>query len=211
MSLDIAIYSDVICPWCYLGKHRLEEGLRLAGVREVRVSWMPYELNPGMPPGGMARSAYLDAKFGPGKIAEIEATLDEAAARDGLAFNWAGIQTIPNTRKAHMLMAIAATQGRATVAKGALMHAYFREGRNIGDEEELFAVAMSVGLDREAVELAFGDGDLDREIGDIEDRARAIGVSGVPCYIVNRTYAVSGAQPPAFWEANLPQMLAEAG
>ena len=147
-SVTIAIYSDVICPWCYLGKKRLEEGLRLAGVAEAQIAWLPFELNPSMPAAGMDRNSYLDAKFGPGKRQEIEGRLSAAAREDGLAFNWPGVRRTPNTRKAHILIALAAGQGKGHMAAGALMKAYFEQGRDIGQIEVLTDIAVGLGLVR---------------------------------------------------------------
>lgn len=207
--VTIAIYSDVICPWCYLGKRRLEEGLRLAGIDEAQVAWLPFELNPTMPPGGMDRATYLDTKFGPGKRAEIEERLSQAAREDGLAFNWHSVKRTPNTRKAHILIALAAGQGAGHLAAGALMKAYFEQGRDIGQNEVLVDIAIALGLSSAELLAAVGDAALNREIERLEAQAQEMGVQGVPFFIVNNRYGVSGAQPAAMWAEALPQMIGE--
>ncbi|MCX7324302.1 MAG: DsbA family oxidoreductase [Hyphomicrobiales bacterium] len=207
--ITVAIYSDVICPWCYLGKKRLEEGLKLAGVGDAEIAWLPYELNPDMPEDGVERTAYLDGKFGPGKRAEIEARLTDAARQDNLAFNWPGIKRTPNTRKAHILVALAGGQGQGDAAKGALMKAYFEQGRDIGQDEVLVDIAMAHGLSAAELLAAFKDLALNAEIVRLEAQAQEIGVQGVPFFIVNNRFGVSGAQPAAMWAEALPKMLAE--
>ncbi len=207
--VNIAVYSDIVCPWCYLGKKRLEAGLALAGVQEARVAWLPYELNPTMPADGMDRSAYLDAKFGPGKRAEIEERLTQAAREDGLAFNWQGVKRTPNTRKAHILIALATGLGHGNAAKGSLMNAYFEQGRDIGEIEVLTDIAASLGVDGAELLAAFANPALNGEIDRLEAQAGEIGVQGVPFFIVNNRFGVSGAQPAAMWAEALPQMIVE--
>jgi predicted DsbA family dithiol-disulfide isomerase len=208
-SVTIAIYSDVICPWCYLGKKRLEEGLRLAGIEEAQIAWLPFELNPTMPAAGMDRNLYLDAKFGPGKRQEIEERLSAAAREDGLAFNWPSVKRTPNTRKAHILIALAAGQGKGHMAAGALMKAYFEQGRDIGQIEVLTDIAVGLGLSGAELQAAARDEALNREIERLEQQSQEIGVQGVPFFIVNNRFGVSGAQPAAMWAESLPQMLQE--
>lgn len=208
-AINIAIYSDIICPWCYLGKRRLEEGLRQAGIDETEIAWLPYELNPAMPPEGMDRTAYLDAKFGPGKRAEIEERLSAAAREDGIAFNWHQVKRTPNTRKAHILTALAAGQGTGHLATGALMKAYFEQGRDIGENEVLIDIGIGLGLSPAEMQAAFRDPALNGEIERLEAQAAGMGVEGVPFFIVNNRYGVSGAQPAAMWAEALPKMLAE--
>lgn len=207
--VSFAIHSDLICPWCYLGKRRLEEGLRLAGIADARIAWLPYELNPSMPEEGMDRAAYLDGKFGPGKRADIEQRLSDAAREDGLAFNWHAVRRTPNTRKAHILIALAAGHGAADVAKGALMAAYFEQGRDIGAFEVLAGIGAGVGLSAAELKAAFADPALNGEISHLELQAASMGVQGVPFFIVNNRYGVSGAQPAAMWAEVLPRMMAE--
>ncbi|MGL4438418.1 MAG: DsbA family oxidoreductase [Bosea sp. (in: a-proteobacteria)] len=208
-AFNIAIYSDIICPWCYLGKRRLEDGLRQAGIDETDIAWLPYELNPAMPTEGMDRTAYLEAKFGAGKRIEIEERLSAAAREDGIAFNWHQVKRTPNTRKAHILTALAAGQGMGHLATGALMKAYFEQGRDIGENEVLIDIGIGLGLSAAEMQAAFRDASLNEEIERLEAQAAGMGVQGVPFFIVNNRYGVSGAQPAAMWAEALPKMLTE--
>jgi predicted DsbA family dithiol-disulfide isomerase len=196
--LSIIIYSDVICPWCYIGKRRLEQGLAAAG-RSAEINWLPYELNPDMAEEGVERTAYLDAKFGPGKRASIEARLTEAAKEDGLTFNWDKVMRAPNTRKAHILIALGAGIGQANHLKGEIMEAYFTKGRDIGDSAVLIEIGTAAGLKREEILAAFIDPGIKHEIERLEGQAHQLGVEGVPFFIVNQTHVLSGAQPAAVW------------
>lgn len=209
MSLMIAVYSDVVCPWCHLGKKRLEAGLKLAGIDDATIMFLPYELNPDMPAEGMDRVAYLDGKFGPGQRIAIEAKLSEAAQEDGVSFDWAAIKRTPNTRKAHVLIALANGANIGVQIKGDLMTAFFEGGKDIGDEEVLIAIGEPYGLTRAQMEAAFRDSQLNAEIADLEQQAHRIGVQGVPFFIVNNRFGISGAQPAAMWAEALPQILAE--
>ena len=201
-SLTILVYSDVVCPWCYIGKQRLEEGLALAG-QKAEVIFLPYELNPSMPAEGMDRASYLDGKFGPGKRAAIEQRLDEAAEGSGLSFNWDKVTRAVNTRKAHILIGLATGQGVGYAVKGEIMQAYFTHGRDIGADEVLIELGMKHGLRREDIQAAFVDPAMRREIERLEDQAQQLGVQGVPFFIINNTYALSGAQPPEVWRDTL--------
>ncbi len=149
MPLTIAVYSDVVCPWCHLGKKRLEEGLRRAGLQdEAQIVFLPYELNPDMPEEGIDRDAYLTAKFGREKLGEMFGRLDAAGEADGVRFDWAAMKRMPNTRKAHVLIALANGLDVGPKVKGELMAAFFEQGRDIGDEEVLIGIGAAAGLSR---------------------------------------------------------------
>jgi predicted DsbA family dithiol-disulfide isomerase len=209
-KLPIAIVSDLACPWCFIGKARLEAALAKQGLAErVALTWLPYELNPDMPEEGMDRTAYLDAKFGPGKRREIELRLSEAALESGVTFNWAGVTKSVNTRKAHMLVAAAATVQRASEMKAALFKAYWQDGRDIGDLETLVAIAVEQGFDEQAARDELGNDELRETVIGLEDHARKVGVDGVPFFIVDGKLAVSGAQPPEVWSQVFAQVMGE--
>lgn len=211
MPLTIAVYSDVVCPWCHLGKIRLEEGLKRAGMEDAEIVFLPFELNPDMPEEGMDRVAYLEAKFGPGRTEEIHARLDEAAAADGVRFNWQAVRRMPNTRKAHVLVALANGLGPGVGAdvKGALMKGFFEEGRDVGDEAVLLGIGEAHGLTRMEMQAAFRDAALASEIGKLEDHARRVGVQGVPFFIIENRFGLSGAQSASVWAEALPQIVEE--
>ncbi len=210
-KLPIAIVSDIVCPWCFIGKARLETALAQHGlIDRVAITWLPYELNPDMPPEGMDRTAYLDAKFGPGKRKEIEIRLSEAALESGVTFNWAKVTKSVNTRMAHMLVAAASTVQRGSDMKAALFKAYFQEGRDIGDLETLVTIAVEQGFDEQAAREELANNELRETVIGLEDHARNVGVTGVPFFIIDGKLAVSGAQTPEVWAQVFAQVLRDA-
>jgi predicted DsbA family dithiol-disulfide isomerase len=199
-KLPIAIVSDIACPWCFIGKARLETALARQGLTDrVQITWLPYELNPDMPEEGMDRTQYLDAKFGPGKRREIELRLSEAALESGVTFNWAKVTKSVNTRMAHMLVAAAATVQRGSEMKAALLKAYWQDGRDVGDLETLVQIAVEQGFEAQAARDELANGELRETVIGLEDHARKVGVTGVPFFIVDGRLAVSGAQTPDVW------------
>lgn len=207
-KMPIAIVSDVVCPWCFIGKARLETALANHGLTDrVAITWLPYELNPDMPPEGMDRTAYLNAKFGPGKRKEIETRLSEAALESGVTFNWAKVTKSVNTRMAHMLIAAASTVQRGSEMKAALFKAYFQDGRDIGDLDTLVAIAGELGFDQNAARDELNSDELRESIIGLEAHAQRVGVTGVPFFIVNGKLAVSGAQPPEVWTQVFEQVM----
>ncbi len=194
----IDIVSDVVCPWCYIGKRRLERALAARkDAPPPRLVWRAFQLNPDMPREGMDRSRYLAAKFG--SIAQARRVYDEIAAAgeaEGIAFDFARIARTPNTLDAHRLIRFAAAQDRQDSVVEALFRAYFLEGVDVGAREALIAIAEAAGLDGEAA-AAYLAGDEGLDAVRREDLgARRLGVTGVPCFIVDGRYAISGAQAP---------------
>lgn len=216
-KITVDIVSDTVCPWCYVGKRRFEEALaRRPPDLDVFVGWRPFQLNPDMPPGGMDRKAYLAAKFGGDERAEhIYSAIREAGASTGLDFDFSRMARQPNTLDSHRLIDRA---GRAAEDSGGrpglqdavverLFRACFMEGRDIGDRETLADLAADAGMDA-AETRAYLDSDEDVERIRQEDlMARQMGIQGVPCFIVNRQYAVSGAQEPAVFLKAFEQVL----
>lgn len=207
-KMPIAIVSDVVCPWCFIGKARLETALANHGLTDrVAITWLPYELNPDMPAEGMDRTAYLNAKFGPGKRKEIETRLSEAALESGVTFNWAKVTKSVNTRMAHMLIAAASTVQRGSEMKAALFKAYFQDGRDIGDLDTLVAIAGELGFDQNAARDELNSDELRESIIGLEAHAQRVGVTGVPFFIIDGKLAVSGAQPPEVWTQVFQQVM----
>ena len=197
--MNIEIFSDVICPWCYIGKRRLERALAQRSDLDVRIGWRAFQLNPWMPEEGMEREAYLQAKFGSRDASNIYENIRRVGAAEGIAFRFDLIQRTPNTLNAHRLIRLAGRHGAQDAVVEALFQAYFVDGRNIADIGVLAEIAAEAGLDGEAARRDL-DGDLDREAVRSEDaRARQMGIQGVPCFIVDRSYAVSGAQEPEYF------------
>ncbi len=210
-KLPIAIVSDLACPWCFIGKARLERALENHGLTErVAITWLPYELNPDMPGEGMDRTAYLDAKFGAGKRKEIEIRLSEAALESGVTFNWARVTKSVNTRMAHMLVAAASTVQRGTEMKAALFKAYWQDGRDIGDLDTLVGIAGEQGFDEQAARDELTNEELRETVIGLEAHAQQVGVTGVPFFIVDGKLAVSGAQTGDVWAQVFKQVLSDA-
>ncbi len=208
-KMPLAIVSDIACPWCFIGKARLEAALERFGLGErFAITWLPYELNPEMPEEGMDRTQYLDGKFGPGKRKEIEVRLSEAALESGVTFNWAKVTRSVNTRMAHMLVAAASTVQRGGDMTAALFKAYWQDGRDIGDIETLVQIAVEQGFDEQAARDELANDELRETVIGLEDHARKVGVTGVPFFIVDGKLAVSGAQPPEIWGQVFQQVFA---
>ncbi|WEX79034.1 DsbA family protein [Sinorhizobium numidicum] len=197
-TVNIDIVSDVVCPWCYLGKNRLDQAVAsVAGDIQVIIQWRPYQLNPDLPPQGVDHKEHLAAKLG-GQAAVDRAhrTLEGLGQEDGIAFNFDAVKISPNTLDAHRLIRWAATSGEAvqTEVVGLLFKANFEEGRNVGDHAVLLDIAERAGLDRPVIAaLLASEADKDAVQQEIE-MAQEMGVSGVPCFIIEQQYAVMGAQ-----------------
>lgn len=195
--LHIDIFSDPICPWCFIGKRRLRRALDARpGVRPT-IRWRAFQLNPTMPAGGMERRAYLAAKFGNAAEAErLYGTIGRVGAAEGIEFRFDRIAVTPNTVDAHRLVRYAERHEASDALLDALFRAYFADGRDIGDAAVLADLAAESGLDRAAVAAYLAtEEDADAVRGE-DMRARQLGIEGVPCFIVDRRYALSGAQEP---------------
>ena len=193
----IDVVSDVVCPWCYLGKARLEQAVaEVSGEILVTVNWRPYQLNPDLPPEGTDHKAHLAAKLGGAQaVAQAHERLTQLGLQDGIAFDFDAVKISPNTLDAHRLLRWAANEGRQNEVADALFRAYFEEGRNVGDRAVLQDIAARNGLDAAVIDvLLTSDADKD-SIGEEIAMARDMGVSGVPCFIIDNKYAVMGAQP----------------
>ena len=196
-SLTIDVVSDVVCPWCFIGKRRLEAALDLIGAsgEGVQVRWHPFELNPGLPAEGIERSAYLAAKFGGnGRATEIYDRVRAAGRSAGIAFAFERIVRQPNTRDAHRLVYWAQRQEDASALVERLFASYFLEGRNPGDRRVLTEIAAEAGLDPAAARAMLEANEVADAVEAAELRAREIGIGGVPFFIFNGRVAVSGAQ-----------------
>jgi predicted DsbA family dithiol-disulfide isomerase len=198
--VTIDIVSDIVCPWCYLGKARLE--LAIAEVQDeigVDVNWRPYRLNPDIPPEGVDYKAYLEEKLGGGEaVARAHDMLTGLGEEVGINYDFKAIKIGPNTLDAHRLLHWASMEGREMQDRvaTALFKANFEEGRNVGDHGVLVEIAEAAGMDRKVVEsLLASEADKDTVLGEIE-AAQKMGVNGVPFFIIDGQYAVSGAQTP---------------
>ena len=191
-TLLIEIASDVICPWCYIGKRRLEKALELlAGEVEARIEWLPFQLNPDMPEQGIARADYRRAKFGSvEKGRALDARVAQEGAGEGIEFAFDRMQRTPNTIAAHQLVDLAQKQGKGDAAVDALFRAYFEQASDIGDAKVLEGIARRLGVSGWPAEKNV------EVVKEKEDRVRDLGVSGVPTFIFDRKSGISGAYPP---------------
>ena len=195
--MRIDIYSDTICPWCFIGKRRLERALADRPQDGLRISWKAFQLNPQMPREGIDRQRYLELKFGgPAGARQVYDQVRQVGVQEGIDFDFEAIRHTPNTLESHRLIRHAATAGLQDEVVQALFDTYFLVGRDIGDGEVLAAAAATAGLDPDAVRTYLASDD-DRDSVAAEDaHARYIGIQGVPTYILNGKYVLSGAQPP---------------
>lgn len=198
--MRIDVVSDVICPWCYIGKRRLATALQQRPEAQAEILWHPFQLNPDMPPQGMARERYIAAKFGGGQHAgRIYQNVTDVGATVGIPFHFERIQVTPNTRDAHRLIRHATEMGDAALVVEALFNAYFIEGRDIGDHAILAEIAEAAGLDGEATARYLASPEGTEEVLAEDMSARRIGINAVPCFIFERKYVVSGAQEAEFF------------
>ncbi|MBC9072697.1 DsbA family oxidoreductase [Thauera sp. CAU 1555] len=221
MTLDIDLVSDFVCPWCFLGKVRLDQALaELRTERpglDVRVNWLPFFLNPDTPPAGEPYRAFLEAKFGGPRGADaVQQQMAEAAADDGLVFAFERIAVRPNTLKAHRLcyraQRLGNTPARIKALTDALFAAHFQQGLDIGNSEVLADLAVAAGGERRDEVLEYLNSNEDAAA--VKRMAAGIqqqGVSGVPFFILNRKLGVSGAQSAAVLGAAILQSLGEGG
>ena len=204
MILTIDVFSDVICPWCYIGKRRLQKALAaLDRQHEVRVHWLPFQLNPTMPKEGISRREYRTKKFGSWERSlQLDAKMVAVGKTEGIHFGFARTERTPNTLDAHRLIWLAEKHGVQDAVVEALFRAYFIEGRDISNRQTLLDVTAKAGLDRHQAEGVLNSDEGMQAIREAHDQSRLIGVEGVPFFVINGKLTLSGAQPPeAFLEA----------
>ena len=204
-ALTVEVYSDAICPWCYVGKRRLERALQHVGdTVKTYVAWRPFQLNPTMPKDGMDRTAYLEAKFGSlDTFNEMEQRLLEAGQTEQIAFAFQKINRTPNTFLAHRLIWYAGQQDCQNAIVHQLFKVYFEEGLDIGSTAVLVELGDRVGL-QAAPFLASNDGVA--EVKAEESVGHKLGIRGVPYFIVNGTSTISGAQPVETFVSAIDQL-----
>ncbi|MGD9918398.1 MAG: DsbA family oxidoreductase [Paenirhodobacter sp.] len=208
--IPLDIFADPVCPWCYIGKARLDRALEARPGHPFVIAWHPFELNPTLPAGGMARDAYLTAKFGV-EAAKYHIPVLEAAKDAGVTMDLAAITRMPNTRDAHRLLHWAGIEGRQTPVMSALMRAYWREGRDIGDPAVLTEIAVQMGMEGEMVaRLLATDADLDT-IAAREAHARERGIDAVPAFVIGNSHLVTGAQPTSLWLQVIDELSGQQG
>ncbi len=199
MTLHIDIASDIVCPWCYIGKRHLEQALEMyadeyPNAPAPTLTWMPFQLNPDLPCDGMSREEYVQRKFGR-PASEVYARVRTAGEAVDIPFAFDSIVRQPNTIKAHALVDLAAQFDLQPQVKEALMHAYFCDGADLTDDAELGSIATRCGVPVEAVIERLQDKAALARIAEQDAKLRELGITGVPFFIINQKIAVSGAQP----------------
>jgi predicted DsbA family dithiol-disulfide isomerase len=195
MHVDIII--DTVCPWCYVGIRRFNRALSLRRFTHIDIEWRPFQLNPNLPASGIDRETYVTRKFGGlDRARRVHSSVMDAGAAEGIDFRFDLIRRTPNTVDSHRLIAAAARRGVQDKAVGSLFNAYFTQGRDIGDIDVLLDIAGQIDLDPGETRAMLSRDDGRREVLALDDMVRGLGVNGVPCYIIERRYAISGAQSP---------------
>ena len=195
--LKIEIFSDVICPWCFIGKRRLDSVLKNGGVGEIELEWKPYQLYPHLPAAGIARRAFLRARYGESQDdGRTPERIRIEAEEVGIRFDYASIDRVPNTLSAHRLLAMAGETGHQHALAETLFRAYFCDGSDIGAITTLAECAATVGMNSSTVkDFLDSDEGVDATLRDIA-RAADVGVVGVPCYRLGDAFLLPGAQMP---------------
>ncbi|CAN5768979.1 DsbA family oxidoreductase [soil metagenome] len=195
-TITIDLYADIACPWCYLGEARLQRALAARPDLKVTETWRPFQLQPQLPPAGLPWRGFAEKKFGGWERARgMFGQLISLGHAEGLAFDFEDIAKANNTADAHRLILLAENEGQGLAAADALFKAYFENGEDLNSEAALLAVAERVGLEPTKVQR-YRESDVGRaEVAASQQRAAQLGISGVPFYVFNDAYGVSGAQP----------------
>ncbi|PZA09421.1 disulfide bond formation protein DsbA [Rhodopseudomonas palustris] len=208
--LTIDVVSDVVCPWCYIGKKRIEQAIALAPEVPVELIYRPFFLNPWVPREGISRDEYLTKKFGsPERYKEIAGRIAETAAQEGLEYHPERVQRQPNTIDCHRLIHWASAIGQGPAMKQRLMELYFRDGGDLTDPEVLVQAAAECGLDADDIRARLATDQDIEEVSAQAQEATEKGISGVPTYVFMHQYAVSGAQEPALIARAIRKLSAE--
>jgi len=197
-SIKIAVVSDIVCPWCYIGKRRLEQAIKTVGSEyEFEIAYYPFELNPEMPTEGKNNKEYLVNKFGSlADYQRLTGHVTKIAKAEGIIFDYDKQTVSPNTRNAHRLIMLAKDEGKQLELVEALFRAYFTEGIDLSKNESLIQLAANAGMDRQKVELFLDSSTGAAEVAFAEQELQGLGIRGVPFYIINDKYGISGAQSP---------------
>ena len=193
--IELDIFSDTVCPWCYIGKKRLEKAINDYKNIEFKQIWRPFQLNPGMPPDGMDRQEYLISKFGSADAAKtIYDNIYDEGLVEGINFNFDSIQTTPNSFNSHRLLALAYKQGIQENVLDSLFESYFLNGEDIGDPNILLDIAIKHQIDAEDFKTYLSDQENIEPLANEEIEARKMGINSVPTFIVNKQIVINGAQ-----------------
>lgn len=207
--IRLDIFSDPICPWCYIGKANLDRALEAHANHPFEIEWHPFQLNPEMPAEGADRRSYLEVRFG-GKqnAAGIYARVEQAAEAAGVSINFETMNRVPNTLDAHRLIHWAGLEGRQTVMVSALFRAYFRDGKDIGDKATLATLAGDAGMDKAVAARLLATSEDRADLAARDAHARQRGVNSVPTFVIANQYVLTGAQPVDLWGRVIDELVA---
>jgi predicted DsbA family dithiol-disulfide isomerase len=208
--MKIDVYADVVCPWCYVGEKRLEKALRSRPDLEVERRWRPFQLRPEMPAGGVPWRPFALEKFGGEEnMRRAFAHVAAAGEPEGVRFDFDRVASAPNTVNAHRLILHAARRGREWPMADALFRGYFAQGRDLNDPEALAAMAADAGLDPDEARAYLAGDSGAQDVWESQQVAVGLGIGGVPFYVIDDRYAVSGGQPAEVWLRTLEAIEAE--
>ena len=194
-AIVIDIYSDTICPWCYIGLAKLKAAINESAIKNIKLIWRPFQLNPNMPLLGMERQKYLEEKFGGKKNADLNySIIYEKGLENNIHFQFEKIKITPNSLASHKLLALAYKFNKQTEVVETLFYNYFIEGIDIGNLDTLIRIAKLYKInDKNTLKYLSSDEDLNNLLSE-EKHARELGVKGVPCFIINKEFVLFGAQ-----------------
>ena len=193
--IELDIFSDTVCPWCYIGKKRLEKAINNHKDIKFKQTWRPFQLNPRMPPDGMDRQEYLISKFGSADAAKtIYDNIYDEGLVEGINFNFDSIMTTPNSFNSHRLLALAYKQGVQENVLDSLFESYFLNGEDIGDPNVLLDIAIKHKIGAEDFKSYLSDQDNIEPLANEEIQARKMGINSVPTFIINKQIVINGAQ-----------------
>lgn len=195
IMIELDIFSDTVCPWCYIGKKRLENALNKYQSLKIKQTWRPFQLNPGMPPDGMDRQEYLISKFGSSDAAKtVYENIYEEGVKEGINFNFDLIEVTPNSFNSHRLLALAYKAKIQEKVLDDLYESYFLNGKDIGDPNILLQIAIKHKIDAEKFKNYLSDQENIEPLANEEIQAKKMGINSVPTFIVNKQIVINGAQ-----------------
>ena len=195
LMIELDIFSDTVCPWCYIGKKRLENALNKYKNLVIKQTWRPFQLNPGMPPDGMDRQEYLISKFGSSDAAKtVYENIYEEGVKEGINFNFDLIEVTPNSFNSHRLLALAYKADIQEKVLDDLFESYFLHGKNIGDPNILLQIAIKHNINAEEFKSYLSDQENIEPLANEAIQAKKMGINSVPTFIVNKQIVINGAQ-----------------
>ena len=195
IMIELDIFSDTVCPWCYIGKKRLENALNKYKNLKIKQTWRPFQLNPGIPPDGMDRQEYLISKFGSSDAAKtVYENIYEEGVKEGINFNFDLIEVTPNSFNSHRLLALAYKVDIQEKVLDDLFESYFLHGKDIGDPNILLQIAIKHNIDAEEFKSYLSDQENIEPLANEEIQAKKMGINSIPTFIVNKQIVINGAQ-----------------